>query len=81
VARLAADWERERVSLETLTERVTANVTALEQWDYAEKRDALLGLKASVTLYPPAHTPRASLTIRLPLRGAVSLSSGVEFIR
>jgi hypothetical protein len=79
VAQLAADWDRERVQLETLTEAV-AQVAAnagkeLESWGYAEKRAALLSLKTDVTVFEPAHAPsRAVLSIRLPLRGVVTLS-------
>jgi len=79
VSQLAADWDRERGSLETLTEAV-AQVAAsagrdLESWGYAEKRAALLSLKCGVTIYEPGHAPsRADLYIRLPLRGVVKLT-------
>ena len=74
--------QAERANLQTLTDRVAhASAAEIETWGYAEKRDALLGLKASVVLYPPGHTPRAELTIKLPMRGIVSLSSVVDFVR
>jgi site-specific DNA recombinase len=78
VAQRAADWDRERLQLETLTEQiahVAGDVRNLESWGYTEKRAALLGLKAEVTLYEPCRTPRADLTIRLPLRGRLALGA------
>jgi hypothetical protein len=78
VAQLTANWDRERAQLEALIDsvaQVAANTeTKLENWGYAEKRTALLSLKADVTVYPPGRTPRADLTIRLPLRGRVTLN-------
>jgi hypothetical protein len=81
VAHLAAAWDRERADLESVPELVARIGADLEKWDYADKRSALLGLKASVILYPRGHTPRAELTIRLPLRGTVTLSSVVDSVR
>jgi len=82
VAQLAADWDRERLQLETLTQavaQVAANAgTQIENWGYAEKRTALIALKCDVTVYPPGHTPRADLTIRLPLRGALKLTPPLD---
>jgi site-specific DNA recombinase len=82
VAQRAENWESERANLQSLTDRVAhASAAEIATWGYAEKREALLGLKAGVTLFPPGHMPRAQLTIELPLRGTVSLSSGVDFVR
>jgi hypothetical protein len=74
VAQLAADWDSERLQLETLTEQIAHDDGDLEGWGYTEKRAALLKLKSEVTVYEPGRTPRADLTIRLPLRGLVTLS-------
>jgi site-specific DNA recombinase len=74
VAQLAADWDRERLELETITEQIAHDDGDLEGWGYTEKRAALLKLKAEVTVYEPGRTPRADLTIRLPLRGLLTLS-------
>jgi site-specific DNA recombinase len=74
VARLSAAWDHEREQLEALTTQIAHVASDLAGWGYAEKRVALIALKAEVTLYPPDHTPRADLTIRLPLRGALTLS-------
>jgi site-specific DNA recombinase len=73
VTQLSAAWDHERVQLETLTEQIARVAANLESWGYAEKRAALLALKAEVTVYAPGHTPRAELTIRLPLRGQLAL--------
>jgi hypothetical protein len=87
VAALAADWDREALALEALTALVQDATVNLESWGYAEKRSALLALKTVVTLHPPGHTPRAEGTIRLPLRGVltlgdlVSVSSDAQFVR
>ena len=81
VAQRAEAWESERANLASLTERTAPAGAELAGWGYAEKRDALLGLKAGVTVCPPGHMPRAELTIRLPMRGTVSLSSAVDFVR
>ncbi len=59
--------------LETLTEQIAHVAANLEIWGYAEKRAALLALKAEVTVYAPSHTTRAELTIRLPIRGQLTL--------
>jgi len=74
VAQLAATWEHERLQLETLTEQITRVAAHLDRWDYAQKRAALIALKAEVTVYEPGHTPgRAELAIRLPLHGRILL--------
>ena len=73
VTQLSAAWDRERVQLETLTEQIAHVAANLESWGYAEKRAALLALKAEVTVHAPGHTPRAELTIRLPIRGQLTL--------
>jgi len=76
MAHLAAVWERDQARLETLTPP-SAHVDAeLVPWGYTEKREALLALKADVTVNPQGRTPRAVLTIRLPLRGPMTLAVG-----
>ncbi|HKB48169.1 MAG TPA: recombinase family protein [Ktedonobacterales bacterium] len=74
VAALSADWDREALNLEALTTLVQDATVNLESWGYAEKRAALVALKTVVTLYAPGHAPRAEGTIRLPLRGLVTLA-------
>src|SRR5262249_21739789 len=76
LAHLAAAWECEQARLETVTPPTAHVATELESWGYAEQRSALRALKASVTVYPPGRTPRAELTIRLPLRGALTFTLG-----
>jgi site-specific DNA recombinase len=73
VAQLSAAWARERLQLEALTEQIAHVAANLESWGYSEKRAALLALKADVTVFAPSSTPRAELSIRLPIRGQLIL--------
>ncbi|MGZ3581573.1 MAG: recombinase family protein [Ktedonobacterales bacterium] len=70
-------WRDQQQGLERLVdwcERVAGN---LETFTAEERRNTLLTLHAVVAVYRRDHTPRAELTIHLPLSGALALSMGV----
>jgi len=86
VVSLAADWDAERIQLESLSEQISDASENLEEWGYAEKRAALIALRCEVVVYEPGHAGgRAALTLRLPLRGRLALggdasTSGSQFV-
>ncbi len=71
---LAAQWDQERADLETLTAQCERVADVIDTWSYAEKRAALVALKAEVTLHAPGHTPRVELGIKILRGGRIPLA-------
>jgi site-specific DNA recombinase len=68
-----ATWQLTQAGLESALEWCQRVGENLDTFTYHEKRATLLTLRTDVRLYPTDHTPRAELTIHLPLSGAIAL--------
>jgi site-specific DNA recombinase len=68
-----ARWEAHRDALDDTLARIQQAARTIDQWDFSERRQALVDLDTTVTVYPPGHRPRAHLDISLPLSGTLAL--------
>ncbi len=70
------DWREKQHGLERTLDWCARVAGNLDTFTAEERRQTVLTLRAEATLYRHDHTPRAELTIHLPLSGAVALPLG-----
>ncbi|HEX9412110.1 MAG TPA: hypothetical protein VF916_01275, partial [Ktedonobacterales bacterium] len=68
-----ASWHQDEAGLQRTMDWCQRWGQNLDHFTFAERRDTLLTLKVDVRLYRKDHTPRAELTLVLPLSGALTL--------
>lgn len=68
-----SDWQQQQQGLEDLLDACERVAGHLDSFTFEQRRAALLACKAQVHLWRADHTPRATLTVRLPLSGALRL--------